>query len=67
MIKLIALYDYVASPVDEERAVDTVYLDFEKVFHPESHNIRNYGLRKYGLEKWTQRCLKSWLNCQGCE
>lgn len=46
LIKLIAFYDEMTSSVVEGRLVDIVYLDFNKVFHPVSHNILIYKLRK---------------------
>ncbi|GAB0209751.1 mitochondrial enolase superfamily member 1 [Grus japonensis] len=48
--------------VDEERAVDVVYLDFSKAFDTISHNILISKLRKCGLDEWTVRWVENWLS-----
>jgi len=48
--------------VDEERAVDVVYLDFSKAFDTVSHNILLGKLRKRGLDEWSARWIENWLN-----
>jgi len=48
--------------VDEERAVDVVYLDFSKALDTVSHNILLGKLRKCGLDEWSARWIENWLN-----
>lgn len=52
--------DGMAVRVDEERAVDAVYLDFSKAFDPVSHNKLTGKLSKCGLDEWPVRRI--WLN-----
>jgi len=59
---LIAICDGVTSWVDEERAVDVVYLDFSKTYDNVSYSILIGKLRKCGLDEWTVRCTENWLN-----
>ena len=59
---LIAFYDGMIGWVDEERAVDVVYLDFSKAFDTVSHNILLGKLRKRGLDEWSLRWTENWLN-----
>jgi len=49
-----AFYDRMTGWTDEGRAVDIVYLDFNKVFDTISHNIHIDQLKKYGIDKWTE-------------
>jgi len=58
----VAFYDGVTGWVDEERAVDVVYLDFSKAFDTVSHNILIGKLRKCGLDEWSVRWIENWLN-----
>lgn len=55
---LIAFYEEMVSLVDEERAVDAVYLNVSKVLITVSRNILMYNLMKNGLDKgiprWTE-------------
>jgi len=48
--------------VDEGRAVDVVYLNFNKAFDTVSRNILLGKLRKCGLEEWSVRWIENWLN-----
>jgi len=48
--------------VDEERAVDVVYLEFSKAFDTVSHNILLGKLRKCGLDECSVRWIENWLN-----
>ena len=41
--------------------MDSVYLDFSKVFDTVSHNILLKKLRKCGIDVWTVRCVENWL------
>lgn len=44
------------------RAVDIVYLNFNKVLKAVSLNICTGKLRKCGLCEWTERWFENWLN-----
>ncbi|GAB0202805.1 mitochondrial enolase superfamily member 1 [Grus japonensis] len=59
LTNLIALYGGMTGLVDEERAVDFVYLN--KAFDTVSHNILKGKLRKCGLDEWTVRWVENWL------
>jgi len=48
--------------VDEGRAVDVVYLDFNKAFDTVSHNILLGKLRKCGLDEWSVKWIENWMN-----
>lgn len=60
MIHLITFYNEVAGLVDEERAVDIVYLAFDIV----SCNILVEKPTMCGLDEKTVKWIKNWLNCQ---
>ncbi|GAB0181731.1 mitochondrial enolase superfamily member 1 [Grus japonensis] len=62
LTNLIAFYDGMTGWVDEERAVDVVYLDFSKAFNTVSHKILTGKLRKCELDEWTVRWIENWLN-----
>lgn len=65
MIHLITFYDEVTGLVDEGRAADIVYLDFDVV----SCNILVEKLMTHGLEEQRVRWIANWMNCQaqrGC-
>jgi len=63
LTNLIAFYDSMAGWVDEGRAMDVVYQDFNKAFDIVSHNILTGKLRKCGLDKRTVRWMvENWLN-----
>jgi len=47
--------------VDEGRALDVVYTDFNKVFDTISHDILVMKLRKCGTNEWTVRWIENWL------
>jgi len=62
LTNLITFYDGVTSWVDEGRAVDVVYLDFNKAVDAISHNILLGNLRKCGLDEWSVRWIENSLN-----
>lgn len=51
MTNLVAFYNEVTSLVDKWKAVDVVYLKFNKAFDTISHNNIMDKLIKYGLDK----------------
>ncbi|CAM5178145.1 unnamed protein product [Eretmochelys imbricata] len=61
---LIAFYDEITGSVDEEKAVDVLFLDFSKAFDTVFHSILASKLKKYGLDEWTIRWIESWLDSQ---
>ncbi|KAK4826106.1 LOW QUALITY PROTEIN: hypothetical protein QYF61_005244 [Mycteria americana] len=56
LTNLIFFYDKVNHLVDEGRAVDAVYLDFNKAFDTISHSILLGKLAAYGLDRCTLHC-----------
>jgi len=50
--------------VDEEKAVDVLYLDFSKAFDTIPHNILLEKLAAHGLDGCTLRWIKNWTNGQ---
>jgi len=62
LTNLIAFYNGVTGWVDEGRAVDVVYLDFNKAFDTVSHNTLLGKLRKCGLDECSARWIENWLN-----
>lgn len=63
-IDLISFYNEITRSLDGGRAVDIVYLDFNKAFSAVSHNIPTDKLLKNGLNMWTLTWAENWLNCQ---
>ncbi|KAK4828051.1 hypothetical protein QYF61_023089 [Mycteria americana] len=55
LTKLISFYDKVTHLVDEGKAVDVVYLDFNKAFDTFSHSILLEKLAAHGLDGCTLR------------
>ena len=55
MTNLVAFYHVITGWVDGGRAVDAVYLDFNKAFDTISHRILVMKLRKCGIDEWTVR------------
>ncbi|CAM5114360.1 unnamed protein product, partial [Eretmochelys imbricata] len=49
---------------DEGKAVDVLFLDFNKAFDMVSHSILASKLKKYGLDEWTIRSVENWLDCR---
>uniref|UniRef100_A0A8B9BU64 Reverse transcriptase domain-containing protein n=1 Tax=Anser brachyrhynchus TaxID=132585 RepID=A0A8B9BU64_9AVES len=62
LTNLISFYDKVTCLVDEEKAVDVIYLDFSKAFDTVSHNILLEKLAARGLDWRTLHWVKNWLN-----
>jgi len=48
--------------VDEEKAVDIIYLDFSKAFDTVPHSILLEKLAARGLDGYTVHWIKNWLN-----
>jgi len=59
---LISSYDQVTRLVDEGKAVDVVYIDFNKAFYTVSHSILLDKLAVNGLDGCTLYWIKNWLN-----
>jgi len=64
LAKPITSYDERIALVDDERAVDIVYLDFSKVYGAVFHRILIEKLMKYGTDKQMIRRIENWLNGQ---
>ncbi|CAM4565233.1 unnamed protein product [Lepidochelys olivacea] len=64
LTNLIAFYDEITGSVDEGKAVDVLFLDFNKAFDMVSHSILASKLKKYGLDEWMIRWIESWLDCR---
>jgi len=58
---LLIFYDEITGLIDEARAVDSVYLDFSKVFDTVSSKILINKLLR-GLDEQTVRWIENWLN-----
>ena len=57
-------YDQVTCLVDEEKAIDAVYLDFSKAFDTVSHSILLEKLAASGLDSYTLCWVKNRLEGQ---
>ena len=55
LTNLISFYDKVTRLVNEDQAVDVVYLDFSKAFDTVPHNILVEKLAAHGLDGHTLR------------
>ncbi|GAB0175679.1 mitochondrial enolase superfamily member 1 [Grus japonensis] len=64
LTNLISFYDKVTHLVDEEKAVDVIYLDFSKAFDTVSHSIHLERLSAHGLDGRALRWVKNWLDGQ---
>ena len=61
LTNLISLYDQVTHLVDEEKAVDIVYLYFSKALDTVFHSILLEKLAAHGLHRYTVCWVKNWL------
>lgn len=61
LTNLVAFCNAMTSWVDEGRAEDVVYLDFNKAFDNISYNIHVTKLRKWGKDEWTLRWIENCL------
>jgi len=61
---LTVFYNGMTGWIDEGRAVDVVYLDFNKAFDTVSHDILLGKLRKCGLDEWSVRWIENCLKCR---
>jgi len=64
LTNLISYYDQVTHLVDEGKAVNVIYLDFNKAFDMVSHSILLEKLAAHGLDDCTLCWIKNWLNGQ---
>ncbi|KAK4824253.1 LOW QUALITY PROTEIN: hypothetical protein QYF61_012519 [Mycteria americana] len=64
LTNLISFYNKVTPLVDEGKAVDVVYLDFNKAFDTISHSILLEKLAAHGLDGHTLCWVKNWLDGQ---
>ncbi|CAM4719618.1 unnamed protein product [Lepidochelys kempii] len=62
LTNLITFYDKITGSVDEEKAVDVLFLDFSKAFDTVSNSILASKLKKFGLDEQTIRWIESWLD-----
>jgi len=62
LTNLISFYEQVTCPLDEGKAVDVIYLDFNKPFDTVSHSILLEKLAARGLDGCTLHWIKNWLN-----
>ena len=63
MTNLISFFDHVTRLLDEEKAVDAVYLDFSKAFDTVSHSILLEKLAAHSLDRCTLCWVKTgWLD-----
>ena len=58
---MISFYDWVTRLVDEGKAVDVVYLEFDEAFDTVSHSILLGKLAARGLDRYTRLWVKNWL------
>ncbi|PKU41132.1 rna-directed dna polymerase from mobile element jockey-like [Limosa lapponica baueri] len=59
---LISFYDKMTRLLDEGKAVDIIYLDFQKVFDTVPHRILVEKLAAHGLGEHTICWIKHWLS-----
>jgi len=64
LTNLVTFYSKITFSLDMGRAVDAVYLDFNKAFDTVSHSLLLDELARYRLDGWFVRGVGSWLT--GC-
>ncbi|KAJ7418259.1 hypothetical protein WISP_59838 [Willisornis vidua] len=62
LTNLISFYDQITCLVEEQKAVDVVYLDFSKAFNTVTHRILLEKLAAHGLDRDTLCWVRSWLD-----
>jgi len=62
LTNLISFYDQVTRLVDEGKAVDVIYLDFNKAFDTVTHSILLEKPAAQSLDGCTLHWIKNWLN-----
>lgn len=62
LTNLVSFYDQVIHPVDEGKAFDIAYLDFNTVFDSVSYSILLEKLATCGLDRYTLCRVKNWLD-----
>ena len=62
LTNLISFYDKMTQLLDEGKAVDIVYLDFQKTFNTAPHRILIEKLAAHGLDERTVCWVKHWLD-----
>ncbi|KAK4828548.1 hypothetical protein QYF61_027517 [Mycteria americana] len=62
LTNLISFYDKVTCLVDEEKAMDIVYLHFNKAFDAVNHSILLEKLATHGLDRHALHWVKNWLD-----
>uniref|UniRef100_A0A8C3K8C5 Reverse transcriptase domain-containing protein n=1 Tax=Calidris pygmaea TaxID=425635 RepID=A0A8C3K8C5_9CHAR len=61
LTNLISFYDKMTQLLDEGKAVDIIYLDFQKAFDTVPHRILVEKLASHGLDEHTICWIKHWL------
>jgi len=62
LTNLVSFYDQVTCPVDKEKAMDVVYLDFSKASGTVPHSILLEKPAAHGLDGCTLWWIKNWLD-----
>ena len=65
LTNLVSFYDQVTCPVDKEKAMDVVYLDFSKASGTVPHSILLQKPAAHGLDGCTLCWIKNWLDGRG--
>ena len=62
VLQLLEVLDYWNKSVDEDKQVDTIYLDIRKAFDSISHRILLQKLKAYGIEGEVLEWVRDFLN-----